>query len=143
MVDTQKPIANARQLTIFIILTAYLIITNSDIFTGYWKLLNIIITIPCFIAVMLLKKEEGIPQLTDLFKSIITIFTSPSTNDEKIQRLESVLVLVSQQLGALYEEELCKITDYLKGVKSDGVVTNEEIEALKQKIAALEADLNK
>jgi len=137
MVDTKKPIVNTRQLTIFAILVIYTMITNAGLFTGKWVLINIIFTLGTFIFVMILKKEEGIPELGDLFKSAVSILISADTNDIKIKKMEAATVLISQQLGDLYEEELQKLTDYIKGTQSDGVVTNEEIESLKAQIDEL------
>lgn len=142
MTDTKKPVISARQMAVFLGIVIYLVVSNSEIFKGVPAMINIAFTLGTYILIMLLKKDQGIPELTDLFKSFINIIVSGGSVDDKMKKMEAVLVLVSQQLGALYEEELTKLMEYVRGVDDDGVITDEEVATIKEKIAALEAKVN-
>jgi hypothetical protein len=112
----QTPEASKSAILVFVVLVMWNIISNSYLFSGKAALWNICITTGSYFFIMSLKRKSGVDEngLFSTIKTIIDIVISNETNDNKIKRLESVLQMVARELGELYEDELDRITEYLK-----------------------------
>jgi len=112
----QTPEASKSAIAVFVILVMWNIISNSYLFSGKAAIWNICLTTGSYFFIMSLKRKSGVDEngLFSTLKTIIDIVISSESNDNKIKRLESVLQMVARELGELYEDELDRITEYLK-----------------------------
>ena len=109
----KEPRLNLMQLSIFIILIVYNIVSNSTIFSGNFAIWNIVITIGSYFFIMALKSEMGEGDLSNVFKSIMDIVSNGDTNDTKIDKIENILVYLSRELGEHYGKEIEKFKKYI------------------------------
>lgn len=129
------PKITPAQLLMFAILTGWLIVSNLVEFYAVPFIWEAAITIGFYIAIMLLANQKG--NIEDLVKSLIGLIVQPGTSDEKVLKLQNLLVAICQELNIHFEKEKEKFFTYLETTTGE----LEAIKLLRTQIAEIEAKL--
>lgn len=113
----KEPIINAYQIFIFMVILIWLIISNSFVFAGTNALWNIIITISSYFFILVLRGKIG-GTYSELLKSFIEILSGNTGDEEKVAKLENLLMMTAHEIGTYYEKSLEKLRVAIKAKKA-------------------------
>lgn len=133
-----KPKITPIQLILFAVLVGWLVITNLAQFKNLDIGYQIGAQITFYVAIMFTAGQKG--NISSLVRSLIGIIANGDTNDNKLLKLQNLVVAMCQELGLLYEQERDKFFTYIEKGLEDAPET-EEIIALKKQIEELKKDV--
>ena len=113
-----KPKITPAQLILFGLLMGWIVLTNLKQFADLNISIQLSIQIAFYIGIMLTAGVKG--NVSTLLKSIINIMSNGEADDVKLLKLQNLIVMMSQEVGILYEQEIDRFTKYLEAEKIRG-----------------------
>ena len=110
-----KPKVTPAQLILFGLLMGWIVLTNLKQFADLNISIQLSIQIVFYIGIMLTAGVKG--NVSTLLKSIINIMSNGEADDVKLLKLQNLIVMMSQEVGILYEQEIDRFTKYLEAEK--------------------------
>ena len=123
-----KPKITPAQLILFGLLMGWIVLTNLKQFADLNISIQLGIQISFYIGIMLTAGAKG--NISTLLKSIISIMSDGEADDVKLLKLQNLIVMMSQEVGMLYEQEFDRFAKYLEAEKiKEEIVKLEENKA--------------
>lgn len=126
-----KPKISQMQLVLFGLICLWSTISKLSVFQLLSIEWQIGFEFTFYIAIMLTANMKG--SLIAMVRQFIQIMASKDTSDEKVIKLQNLLVAIAQELGLYYEKEIAKVNGWKK------TKLEAEIAELKSKIEKAEA----
>ena len=110
----REPNVSPVQLSIFIGIVIWLVVSNSNLFGA--TILSVCISIASYFFIMALRGKIG-GTYADLLRTIFEILCNGGSDAEKVAKMENILIMAANWLGEHYEKEIDKLINYCKEKK--------------------------